>query len=234
MKYDQILKEATLLKRYKRFLADVSLDDGNTLTIYCPNTGSMMNCNVLGSRVWYSEIQDSGRKYPHTWELVEVDGGHLVGIHTGRSNHLVREAIESGVIKELQGYDSIRGEVRYGNQNSRIDFLLEKNDERCYVEVKNVTLGEADGKGYFPDAVTTRGAKHLQELMDMIQEGHRAVLCYCVQHTGIKEVRPAVHIDKDYTQLLQEAHKKGLEILAYSAHITPQEVTLQKAIPVVI
>jgi len=141
---------ARLVKRYKRFLADVTLDDGTALTAHCPNTGSMLGCQTPGSRVWLSRSDNPKRKYAHTWELVELDDGALVGINTGRSNALVREAIESAVIGELAGYDEIRPEVRYGNENSRVDFLLTGDRGACYLEVKNVTAAVEKGIALFP------------------------------------------------------------------------------------
>jgi len=222
-----------LSKRYKRFLADVVLDDGRALTAHCPNTGSMLGCQQPGSRVWLSESDNPKRKYPHTWELVELAGGVLVGINTGRANALVREAIESGLIGELAGYDEIRAEVRYGNENSRIDFLLTGNEGSCYVEVKNVTAAVDEGIAVFPDAVSTRGTKHLRELMDTARHaGRRAVLCYCVQRSDVGEVRPADEIDPDYGRTLREALDGGVEVIAYRAEIDPQGVVLVEPIPV--
>jgi len=222
-----------LTKRYKRFLADVTLDDGASLTAHCPNTGSMLGCQEPGSRVWLSESDNPKRKYRHTWELVGLHSGVLVGINTGRANGLVREAIESGLMVELGGYDEIRAEVRYGNENSRIDFLLTGNDGSCYVEVKNVTLAVDEGIALFPDAVSTRGTKHLRELMDTVsQAGQRAVLCFCVQRSDVQEVRPADHIDPDYGRTLRQALDAGVEVIAYRAKLDPGGVVLRERIPV--
>lgn len=233
MRFPVPLLTGRLRKRYKRFLADVVLDDGRALTAHCPNTGSMLGCHEPGSRVWLSESDSPKRKYPHTWELVELDGGVLVGINTGRANALVREAIRSGLIGELGGYDEIRAEVRYGNENSRIDFLLTGNDGSCYVEVKNVTAAVDEGVAVFPDAVSTRGTKHLRELMDVAShEGSRAVLCYCVQRSDVREVRPADGIDPDYGRTLREALAAGVEVIAYRAKLDTQGVVLAERIPV--
>ena len=227
------MQSGRLIKRYKRFLADIELENGRELTVHCPNTGSMKNCADPGSAVW---IQDSGnlkRKYPFGWELVQVEGRFWACINTGRANALIREGIETGVISELQGYESLRQEVKYGDENSRIDLLLEdQNKPCCYVEIKNVTLLENNGIGAFPDAVTARGAKHLRELMLMVEQGHRAVLMFCVANTGIERVRPADHIDPEYGQLLREAVSAGVEVYAYGARITPDEVTISRPLPV--
>ena len=232
MRFPIPLLAARLSKRYKRFLADVILDDGTPLTAHCPNTGSMLGCQIPGSRVWLSRSDNPKRKYAHTWELVEVDGGALVGINTGRANALVREAIESGLISELAGYEEIRPEVRYGNENSRVDFLLTGKCGQCYVEVKNVTA--ADGAiALFPDAVSTRGSKHLRELMaSSSHAGQRAVLCYCVQRPDVREVRPADDIDPDYGRALREALDAGVEVIAYRAELHPEAVVLAQRIPV--
>ncbi len=230
MKIDPALQEGVLEKRYKRFLADVKLTGGQLLTLHCPNTGSMKNCQAPGSRVWFSTAANLKRKYRHTWEIVEVQNKHLVGINTGRANSLVREAIETSVIKELGGYESIRAEVPYGKpkipnsrHGSRIDFLVEgsNNPQKsdCYVEVKNVSLGVGNGLGLFPDAVTIRGHKHLQELIDVRKAGNRAVLCFCVQHTGINRLQPADEIDPEYGRLLRLASETGVELIAYGANV---------------
>jgi len=224
------LKEARLLKRYKRFLADVRLSDGSEQTIHCPNTGSMLGCNEPGCRVWFSESDNPKRKYSGTWEIIENTKGHWVGIHTGRANELVLEGIQTGVIKELQGYDSIQREVKYGNENSRIDFLLTGKGRQCYVEVKNVTLGLEKMLGVFPDAVTTRGQKHLRELGEVVSQGHRGILIYCVQHSGIDRVMPAVDIDEHYSSLLKEVIDKGVEVYAYGADISLESIVLKKSL----
>ena len=234
MRFPEPLVGATLVRRYKRFLADVTLDDGTSITVHCPNTGSMLGCDAPGSRVWLSHSRNPKRKYAYTWELVEVDGGTLVGINTGRSNALVREAIESGVIGELGGYRDIRAEVSYGNEGSRADFLLSGGGRDCYVEVKNVTAAVSDGIALFPDAVSTRGTRHLRELMAAVTEsGERAVLLYCVQRADVGEVRPADDIDPEYGRTLREALAAGVEALAYRAEMDPAAVALAEPLPVV-
>lgn len=234
MRFREPLIGATLVKRYKRFLADVTLEDGTALTAHCPNTGSLLGCHAPGSRVWLSRSDNPKRKYAHTWELVEVAGGVLVGVNTGRSNALVREAITSGVIGELTGYDDIRAEFRYGEEGSRADFLLTKDGAECYLEVKNVTAAVEDGVALFPDAVSTRGTRHLRELIATLREaGRRAVLCFCVQRGDVREVRPADDIDPDYGRTLREALDAGVEAIAYRATLCPQAVSLAEPIPVV-
>ena len=215
-----LLYPALLRRRYKRFLADVTLPDGCEITVHCPNTGSMKNCVLPDSPCWYSVSESKTRKYAQTLEVVSTPGNYLAGINTGRANTLVEEALIAGTVRELQGYRTLKREQVYGQEKSRIDFLLSDNllDRRtCYVEIKNVTLMETDGEGYFPDAVSTRGSKHLRELMMMVQLGHRAVLLFCVQHNGIKTVRPADHIDAVYGKSLREASAAGVELLAYAA-----------------
>jgi len=233
MKLDNLI-QGRLVKRYKRFLADIVLDNGAEVTAHCPNTGSMKNCADEGSRVWVLDSQNEKRKYPLGWELVEVEGQYLACINTGRANKLVKEAIENGTIKTLQGYESIRQEVKYG-ENSRIDLLLEDQEKgRVWVEVKNVTLLEEDNLGSFPDAVTVRGAKHLRELMAMVEQGDRAVMLFCVPHTGIERVRPADHIDPEYGRLLREAKAAGVEVIAYGADISETQISLVRELPVVL
>lgn len=225
------LIEGRLIRRYKRFLADVELGDGSVVTAHCPNSGSMKGCAVPGSRVWLSTSDNAKRKLPHTWELVEV-GGCMIGLNTGLPNRLVAEAIGNGTIAELQGYDAIRPEVPYGD-HSRIDLLLESPGCRCYVEVKNVTLVE-DGRALFPDAVTTRGQKHLQELMRVVQEGGRGVIFFTVQRGDGCAVSPADAIDPEYGRLLRLAIQNGVEALAYRAEVTAGEIRLTERLPVVV
>jgi len=220
-----------LIQRYKRFLADVVLEDGNIVTVHCPNSGSMKGCATPGSRVFLSRSTNHNRKYPLTWELVEADDC-WVGINTGLPNRLTREAIENGIVTELQGYESIRPEVPYG-EHSRIDLLLEGLSGRCYVEVKNVTL--IDGKrALFPDAVTTRGQKHLNELMRVVQAGDRGVIFFTVQRSDGESVSPADAIDREYGRLLRLALANGVEALAYRALVTQQEIRLTERLPVII
>lgn len=225
------------MRRYKRFLADVTLAGGREVTASCPNTGSMMGCCEPGSRVWLSESDSPTRKYRHTWEMVEVRraGGApvIVGINTGLPNRLVAEAVASGVIAELSGYATIRREVAFGEERSRVDLLLEgPGREACYVEVKNVTAAVRDGVALFPDAVSERGAKHLRELMRLKERGLRPVQVYCVQRGDVQEVRPADEIDPAYGRTLREAIGAGVEVLAYRAEVTIEGVTLAARIPV--
>ena len=226
MRYPMLL-EGRLLKRYKRFLADVETTDGKIITAHCPNTGSMRNCCEPNSRVWLLDSNNPKRKLRYTWELVEVEKQYLACINTHRANQLVKEAIESHSIPELDGYCTITPERRYGLEKSRIDLLL-SGDGRpdCYVEIKNLTLLEKDGAGVFPDAVTLRGRKHLRELMDVVRGGHRAVLFFNVAHTGVRRAAPAWDIDPEYARVLTEAVQSGVEVLAYGAAISPDTIEL--------
>ena len=233
MEFDSPLIRGTLIKRYKRFLADITLENGDQITAHTPNTGSMKGCSEPGSTVWLRDTKNPDRKYPLSWEMVEATPNVLVGINTHLSNSLVAEAIENDVITELQDYDQIRREVKYGEENSRIDLLLEsENKSDCYLEVKNVTLVEGE-IAYFPDAVTKRGSKHLRELQAMVKQGNRAVIFYCIQRNDVREVRPADEIDPEYGQLLREAISNGVEAIAYSANISPTGIELVKLVPVV-
>ncbi len=220
-----------LIKRYKRFLADVLLEDGSVVTVHCPNSGSMKGCAAPDSAVYLSRSATVGRKYPLTWELVQADG-FWAGINTGLPNRLTREAIEDGTVSELQGYDTIRPEGPYG-EHSRIDLLLEGPSGRCFVEVKNVTLVE-NGRALFPDSVTTRGQKHLQELMRVVREGDRGVIFFTVQRGDGDAVSPADLIDPEYGRLLRMAMANGVEALAYRADVTPDEIRLTERLPVLI
>lgn len=236
MKFTPPLEKGTLVRRYKRFLADVMLDDERGVTIHCPNTGSMKNCASPGDEVWFSTSPNPARKYAHTWELTRTERGHYIGINTGRANQLVRSGIEDGTVASLQGYPEIAAEVRYGDENSRIDLLLTGHAHRpdCFVEVKSVTLLESPvsaGTGFFPDAVSTRGQKHLRELAAVARSGNRAVLFFCVQHSGIGRVRPARHIDPDYADALATALAAGVEVLAYKCRMSSRGVTLARQVP---
>jgi sugar fermentation stimulation protein A len=231
MQFPELL-EGRLIKRYKRFLADIELLNGEVITAHCPNTGSMRRCQQDDARVWVSKSDNPKRKLAYTWEIVEVDEQYFACINTGLPNKVVGEAIVQGAIAELRGYANQKAEVKYGT-GSRIDWLLSDDDKPlCYVEVKNVTLLEEDGQGYFPDAVTDRGRKHLYELAEMVAQGHRAVLMFCVSHTGIQSVKPAMHIDPKYTEAIKEVVAKGVEVLAYQAEVVPEQVKIVKKLPV--
>ena len=235
MRFEPPLEEGRLLRRYKRFLADIETRSGELLTIHCPNTGSMLNCMSEGCRVWFSRSNDPKRKLPGTWELGETPHGRLACLNTGRANGLVEEALQAGVIEELGGFTSLKREVRYGEENSRADFRLDYPSGAVFVEVKSVTLGFADSTtAAFPDAVTARGAKHLRELAALARQGMRAVLVYCVNLNGIEAVRAAEEIDPAYAAGLREARAAGVEVLAYGAEITTGEVRLVRRLDVLL
>ncbi len=235
LEFSSPLIEGRLLRRYKRFLADVELTSGDVITAHTANTGAMTGCSEPGSRVWLSIAENPKRKYPHSWEIVEVAPGVLCGINTLLSNRLVEEAISSGRISALEGYASIRREVPYGDERSRIDLLLESAEPTkippCYVEVKNVTLAE-NGVALFPDAVTARGTKHLRELIGVAGRGERAVIFYCVQRNDCGEFRPADSIDPVYGKTLCGALAQGVEALAYEAEVTTSGIYLTNSLPV--
>jgi len=232
MKFPDPLIPGTLIKRYKRFLADVTLDNGETVTAHCANSGSMLSVREPGSPVWLSPARNPDRKLKFTWELIRI-GDAMVGINTSHPNALVSEAIENGTISELQGFDTLRREVKYG-KNSRIDILLENEDgSRCYVEVKNVTMRRdltAGAPAEFPDGVTARGAKHLQELSDMVADGHRAVMVYLVQRDDADAFTLARDIDPDYGTAYDQARSAGVEMVAYGCQLSPQEISVSRKI----
>lgn len=223
------LLEGRLLRRYKRFLADVELPGGEIITAHCPNTGAMTGCAEAGSRVWLSLSDSKTRKYPHTWELVETSSG-MACIHSARANRVVREAFASGLIPGFGAYPEIRTEVKYG-QGSRVDLLLEGEGGRVYVEVKSVTLCREGGLGLFPDAVSERGRKHLEALQAVLAADTRAVLFFCVFHSGISSVSAAGDIDPRYRQALCDALAGGVEVLAWRAQVSPQGIELLQALP---
>lgn len=229
MKFEPALESAKLLRRYKRFLADIELDNGEIRTIHCANTGAMTGCATPGDTLWYSTSDNPKRKYPNSWEITQTQQGHFIVVNTAKANTLVVEAINHQRVKELEGYQQLHTEVTYGQEKSRIDILL-SDDHRpdCYIEVKSVTLllDQQDKLGAFPDAVTTRGQKHLRELIAMKQAGYRAVLFFAVLHTGIEKVTVAHHIDRDYSLLLKQAEEAGVEVLCYQAQINPSEISL--------
>ena len=236
MRFDPPLESATLIKRYKRFLTDIKLPDGSERTIHCANTGAMTGCATPGDTVWYSTSDNPKRKYPNSWEISETAKGDRICVNTARANQLAVEAIQNGAIVELSGYQTLRTEVKYGSENSRIDILLEDEAKAdCYIEVKSVTLLADDpsvqkGQGYFPDAVTTRGQKHLRELTEMAESGRRAVLLFTVLHSGIEKVSAAHHIDAKYSILLKQAQDAGVEVLCYKAELNNTQMELNQAV----
>ncbi|MEZ9352271.1 DNA/RNA nuclease SfsA [Vibrio splendidus] len=242
MHFNPPLEPATLIKRYKRFLTDIQLPDGSERTIHCANTGAMTGCATPGNTVWYSTSDNVKRKYPNSWEISETDKGHRICVNTARANQLAVEAIENNTIVELLGYNALRTEVKYGSENSRIDILLEDNEKPpCYIEVKSVTLldeqqtstkqqASTKGQGFFPDAVTTRGQKHLRELTEMVESGNRAVLLFTVLHSGIEKVSAAHHIDAKYSLLLKQAQDAGVEVLCYKAELSSTQIQLKQAV----
>ncbi|MDD7568473.1 MAG: DNA/RNA nuclease SfsA [[Actinobacillus] rossii] len=210
------LQSATLIRRYKRFMADVQLPTQEQITLHCANTGAMTGCGEKGDTVWFSDSKSTTRKYPCSWELTELLNGNLVCINTHRSNQLVYEALQNKRILELADYSQITPEVKYGEENSRIDFLLQGDGlPDCYVEVKSITLVK-NNIGMFPDAVTTRGQKHLRELMAMKKQGHRAVVLFAGLHNGFDCFKIAEYIDPDYDKLFKQALREGVEAYAYA------------------
>jgi sugar fermentation stimulation protein A len=234
MNKDPRLLPATFIKRYKRFFTDIRTEQGELLTVHCPNTGSMQNCQVENSPCWYSLSDNPKRKLPGTFEIITKSFCNLAGVNTARPNHLVKQAIEDDLIPELRGYQDIRSEVRYGEEKSRIDLLLEGQTGQCYVEVKNVTLDCGDGHAQFPDAVTARGTKHLRELMAMVAEGHRAVLLFCVQLSGVESMSIAGHIDPLYAETLSAAIDSGVEVLVWQADLSEHSIRLQRPLALIL
>jgi len=220
-----------LVKRYKRFLADVELENGELVTAHCANPGSMIGLKEPGLKVWLSISDNPKRKLKYSWELLEVDGA-LVGINTSHPNGLVSEAIAAGVIEELRGYETQRREVKYG-RNSRIDILLQGDDRPdCYVEVKNVHLLRQADLAEFPDSVTARGAKHLVELSDMVAEGHRSVMVYLIQRTDAQRFSLARELDPAYAAAFDKAMAAGVEAIAYACEISQTEINVVGKIPI--
>ena len=237
MKFPSPLVRGRLVKRYKRFLADIALDDGTLVTASCPNTGSMMGLATPGAVVWLSVSASPTRKYPHTWEMVEADlgrGPELVGINTGHPNRLVTEAVAAGEIPEIAGYAALRREVRYGLA-SRIDLLLEDAAKgSAYVEIKNVHLSRELGLAEFPDSVTERGVKHLVELSAMVAAGHRAIMLYLIQRADAERFTLAADVDPDYAAAYRTARAAGVEAIAYACRLTPEEIAISKPVPIVL
>jgi sugar fermentation stimulation protein A len=218
-----------LLKRYKRFLADILLSDGTKVTAHCPNSGSMTGCCESGRPVYISKHNNPKRKYPYTWELIDM-GTSLVGVNTMRPNRLVAETVMEGNISEFNGFDKITPEIKVG-KHSRLDLKLEKKDSSsCYVEIKNCTLVE-NSTALFPDAVTIRGQKHLTELEILVTKGHRCVMFFLIQRMDAHRFSPADHIDPAYGDKLRQAASAGVEILAYDVTIDFKKIKINQKLP---
>lgn len=223
------LEQGTLIRRYKRFLADIRLKDDTEITVHCPNSGSMRSCSEPGSQVCISRSDNPGRKYSHTLEMVH-NGTTWIGVNTSRTNQIVAEAIEQGEIAELSTFDTIKREVKT-SEGSRLDIMLESSEGQTYVEVKNCSLVE-NGVALFPDAVTKRGTKHLQELQRLVENGHQGVIFFLVQRLDCDRFSPAADIDPAYAATLAEVHENGVEILAYQARVTPESIKVIGSLPV--
>ncbi|MFB6317013.1 DNA/RNA nuclease SfsA [Saccharicrinis sp. FJH54] len=224
MKFETSLTKGTLIKRYKRFLADIKLDTGEIITAHCTNSGTMKSCIEEGADVFLSPAKDPNRKTRFTWEMIEING-NWVGINTMNPNRFALEEIMKGTIPGLEGYSTVQREVKY--KDSRFDIMAENSVETCFIEVKNVTLNE-NGVAKFPDAVTARGLKHLKTLMDVKENGMRAVMLYIIQRMDVYHFEPARDIDPDYARKLVEVHKKGVEIIPLQVKVTPEEIVSHK------
>ena len=235
MRFPTPLIPATLIRRYKRFLADVVMPDGGETTVHVANPGSMLGIATPGSRVLLSLSANPNRKLPLSWELVEVDfgnGAEWVGVNTGHPNRLVEEAIASGMVPRLAGYPRLRREVKYGKA-SRVDFLLERDGEpSCFVEVKNVHMMRQAGRAEFPDCVTARGARHLDDLASEVARGARAMMIYLVQIGSAESVTFARDIDPAYGAAFDRAQAAGVEAIALACRISPEGIEAERAIPV--
>ena len=225
------MQSARLIRRYKRFLADVELPEGRVLTVHCPNSGSMLGCLLPGSPVRISQSDNVRRKYAYTLEMIMVNDV-WVGINTSLTNHLVHEALDLGIISEIGVVDTIRPEVKVSDK-SRLDFLLTKNGKKIYVEVKNCTLAE-NGTAMFPDAVTVRGTKHLRELLALRESGSEACVLFCVQRMDAKRFSPASHIDPLYAETLAAVKEQGVQVLAYQADVSPEQIKVVGSLPVML
>lgn len=225
-----LLTSGILIKRYKRFLADIELETGEKVTAHCPNSGSMKGCATPGSPVWLSTSDNPKRKYKYTWELIKMPGT-MIGINTQVPNKLVKQSIEHDMIEELAGYDTVKAEVKTSS-HTRLDLLLEKEGkEKCYVEIKNCSLVE-EGIAMFPDAVTTRGQKHLDELEYLVSLGHKGVIFFLIQRMDAKLFKPADMIDKVYAEKLKKVVKNGVKIVVRDTSINTQFIRIRNAVPV--
>lgn len=237
MHFPSKLLKGQLVRRYKRFLVDIHLENGGHVTAHCPNTGSMQGVLAPGNSVFLSQSKTAGRKLPHTWELVSIDGTY-VGVNTHNPNKIVQGALITGIIPKLSHYTTIKPEVKYGIENSRIDFLLtDAEGKQCYVEVKNAHYAKIESEqrvGIFPDSETSRGVKHLHELMRVIDQGHRAIVIYCLQRNDCDAFRFGKEFDPLYAETALKALKHGVEMLPYSCLVTPDTITLNKPLNIIL
>ncbi|NPA35756.1 MAG: DNA/RNA nuclease SfsA [Chlorobi bacterium] len=227
MQFTTQLTEGKLIKRYKRFLADVELTDGTVVTAHCTNSGSMKTCIEEGAPVYLTPVNDPKRKTKFTWEMIFINGG-WVGINTSIPNLLAYEAIRDGKLDKLKGYTTVRREVKF--EDSRFDIYAENDNEKCFVEVKNVTMKQGD-YAVFPDAVTTRGRKHLETLIKVKQIGMRAVMLYVIQRSDVNIFAPAKDIDPNYAESLAMAYKAGVEIIPVQAEVSPLKIEIVRELP---
>lgn len=227
MEFQQKLVHGTLIRRYKRFLADIRLDDGTVTVAHCTNSGSMKSCLEEGAEVYLSPAADPKRKTPYTWEMIKINED-WVGINTANPNRIIYDAVREGVIAGLSGFTNVKREVKY--KDSRFDVYAESETEKVFIEVKNVTLKEREF-ALFPDAVTTRGQKHLKTLMKVAENGMRAVMIYVIQRSDVNIFAPAKHIDPEYAKLLEEAYKNGVEIIPCRVKVTPERLFIEETLP---
>jgi sugar fermentation stimulation protein A len=233
MRFEPPLERGVLERRYKRFLADVRLDDQRTLTVHCANTGAMTGCSDPGLEVWFGASSNPRRKYRHTLEVVCAPHGR-VGVNTARANALVGEALAERRLAALAGYAHVRREIPGRNGETRFDFCLEGTAGRCWVEVKSMTLCDEHGCGAFPDAVSTRARRHVEALAEHRREGDRAVLLFCAQHSGIRSATVADGVDPDYGAAVRAAVREGVEVLAYGCRIERDFIRLEAPLPVLL
>lgn len=230
MRFSSPLLRGVLLRRYKRFLAEVRMEDGGLVTAHCPNSGSMKGCAVPGREVLLSVAENPRRKTRYTWELIHLPST-WVGINTLTANRLLAETANGKGVPELGPFDQLVSEVKLGN--SRIDFCFLRGHRFLFVEVKNVTLVE-NSTAFFPDAPTVRGRKHLQELIEATRQGHRSAMFYVVQRQDAERFAPAANVDPEYAELLHRAHEAGVEIIAYRTRLSPEEIYLDSPLKVVL
>lgn len=237
MRFKSHLTEAILLKRMFKFMALVALPNGRQMVVRCPSLGPLTGCTLLGSRVWFSKPLPPPVEYLHTWELVEVDGGHLVAVNGEHTRPLILEAIRQEVIETLKGYQVIHTNAHPNviqGHNLPLDVLLKKNNEQCFMHVQLVTGAHESQTGVFPETTNPAGLQHLQRLIAIKQNGHRALLCFCVQHSGLQQIAIHEHRDSVYSRLLHHAINIGVEVMAYKTSITLKHMTLDTAIPILV